>query len=74
MSNASRCRSIAAYYATRAEAVSDPEAKRACWRLEALWRDIAPLAANFDRWSDPRSKELIYAMIDSAAEARRKVA
>ena len=74
MSNASRCRSIAAHYAELAERAIDPEAKRACLRLELLWRDMAPLAESFDRWSDPRSKERIYEMVDAAAEYRRKVA
>jgi hypothetical protein len=74
MSNASRCRAIAAYYAELAERVGDAEKKRACRRLEFLWRDIAPLAENYDRWSDPRSKERIYEMIDAVGEYRRRVA
>ena len=57
-----------------ARAARDPEERRAYRRLEALWRDITPLAENFDRWSDPRSKERIYEMIDAVAEVRRKVA
>ena len=74
MSNASRCHAIAADYARRAEAASDPTARSAYRRLEALWRDMAPLAENFDRWSDEGSKERIYEMIDVVAEFRRKVA
>ncbi len=74
MSNASRCRAIAANYARQAAAASDPDARRAFRRLEFLWRDMAPLAENFDRWSDEGSKERIYAMIDAVAEMRRKVA
>ena len=74
MSNATRCRRVADDYAERARAARDPEERRAFCRLETLWRDIAPLAENFDRWSDPRSKERIYEMIDAAAEVRRKVA
>jgi hypothetical protein len=74
MSNASRCRAIAADYARRAKEAPDPAAQRAFRRLEFLWRDMAPLAENFDRWSDPRSKEQLYEMLDVAAEVRRKVA
>ena len=74
MSNASRCRSIAAHYAKLAAEATDPEARRAFRRLEFLWRDMEPLAENFDRWSDPRSKEQIYEMIDAVGEYRRKVA
>jgi hypothetical protein len=74
MTNASRCRAIAADFARRAEAARDPEARRTFRRLEFLWRDMAPLAESFDRWSDPHSKERLYAMVDAAAEVRRKVA
>lgn len=74
MSNASRCRSIAANYAKLAAQAADPEAGRALRRLEFLWRDVEPLAENFDRWSDPRSKERIYEMVDAVGEYRRKVA
>jgi hypothetical protein len=74
MSNASRCRAIAADYARRAETADDPDERRAFRRLEFLWRDMAPLAENFDRWSDPASKEEIYALIDAVGEVRRKVA
>jgi len=74
MSNAARCRAIAADYARRADAARDPAARRAFRHLEFLWRDMAPLAENFDRWSDPTSKERLYEMIDAAAEVRRKVA
>lgn len=74
MSNASRCRSIAARYARLAVKAEDPQAKRAFRRLEFLWRDMEPLAENFDRFSDSRSKEQIYAMIDAVGEYRRKVA
>jgi hypothetical protein len=74
MSNASRCRSIAVNYAKLAERATDPEARRAFRRLEFLWRDMEPLAENFDRWSDPRAKEKIYEMIDVVGEYRRRVA
>ena len=74
MSNAERCRAIAADYARHADAARDPAAKRAFRRLEFMWRDMAPLAENFDRWSDPSSKERLYEMIDAAAELRREVA
>ena len=74
MSNASRCRAIAADYARRAQEANDPAARRTFLRLEALWRDMAPLAEDYDRWSDPGSKERLYQMIDAAAEVRRKVA
>ena len=74
MSNAARCRAIAADYARRAREARDPAVKRAFHRLEFLWRDMAPLAENYDRWSDPTAKERIYEMIDAAAEVRRKVA
>ena len=74
MLNASRCRRIAADYARQAAEASDQEARRAFRRLEFLWRDMAPLAENFDRWSDEISKERIFEMIDAAAEVRRKVA
>jgi len=74
MSNASRCRAIAADYARRAEKASEPAGRRAFLRLEALWREMGPLAEDFDRWSDPGSKERLYEMIDAAAEVRRKVA
>jgi hypothetical protein len=72
MSNASRCRLIAANYAKLAEQAVDAEARRAFRRLEFLWRDMERLAENFDRWSDPRSKEKIYEMIDAVGEYRRK--
>lgn len=74
MSNASRCHLIAAHYAKLAAAATDPEARRAFRRLEFLWRDMEPLAENFDRWSDPRSKEQIYEMIDAVGEYRRRIA
>jgi hypothetical protein len=74
MLNASRCRSIAADYARCAKEARDPAAQRAFRRLEMLWREMAPLAENFDRWSDPRAKERIYEMIDAVAEIKRKVA
>jgi hypothetical protein len=74
MSNAARCRAIAADYARRADEARDPAVERAFRRLELLWRDMAPLAENFDRWSDPRSRERLYEMLDAAAEVRRKVA
>jgi hypothetical protein len=74
MSNAARCRAIAADYACRANAARDPAAKRAFRRLEFMWRDMALLAENYDRWSDPTAKERIYEMIDAAAEVRREVA
>ena len=74
MWNAARCRTIAADYARRAVEARDPAARRAFRRLEFLWRDMAPLAENLDRWSDPASKERLYEMIDAAAEVRRKVA
>lgn len=74
MLNATRCRRLAADYAKRARETTDPEVRRALRRLELLWRDMAPLAENFDRSIDARSKERIFAMIDAAAEVRRKVA
>jgi len=74
MLNASRCRVIAAHYARRALTERDSELRRALLHLEVLWRDMAPLAERFDRWSDPRSKERLYEMIDAAAEVKRKVA
>jgi hypothetical protein len=74
MSNASRCRALAADYARRAEKASEPAARRAFLRLEALWRDMAPLAEDYDRWNDQSSKERLYEMIDAAAEVRRKFA
>ena len=74
MLNASRCRSIAAGYTQRARKARDPTAQRAFRRLEMLWREMAPLAESFDRWSDPRAKERIYEMIDAVAEVRRNVA
>jgi hypothetical protein len=74
MLNASRCRRVAAEYARRADEAGDIEERRALRRLEFLWRDMAPLAESFDRWSDPRSKERLYEMLDAAAEVRRKVA
>ena len=74
MSNASRCRSIAANYAKLAQRASDPESRRAFRRLEFLWRDMEPLAENFDRFSDPRAKDKIYEMIDAVGEFRRRIA
>jgi hypothetical protein len=65
---------MSADYARRAAQARDPAAQRAFRRLEILWREMAPLAENFDRWSDPRAKERIYEMIDAVAEIRRKVA
>jgi Ser/Thr protein kinase RdoA (MazF antagonist) len=74
MSNASRCRSMAASYAKLAAHATDPDAKRAFRRLEFLLRDMEQLAENFDRFSDPRAKEKIYEMIDAVGEYRRRVA
>ena len=53
MLNASRCRSMSADYARRAAEARDPAAQRAFRRLEILWREMAPLAENFDRWIVP---------------------
>jgi hypothetical protein len=74
MSNASRCRVIAADYARRAREARDASTKLAFARLERLWREMAPLAENVDRASDPLAKERLYQMIDAAAEVRRLVA
>lgn len=74
MSNASRCQKLAAHYARLASEAVDMEEKLSYRRLERLWRDIAPLAENFDRLSDPLAKERIYEMVDAVAEHRRKVA
>ena len=74
MSNAPRCRLIAAHYAKLAAGATNPETRRAFRRLEFIWRDMEPLAENFDRFSDPRAKEKIYAMIDAVGEYRRRVA
>jgi hypothetical protein len=74
MSNASRCLHTAAHYAELAEGAADSELMRVYRRLEQLWRDMAPLAADFDRRSDPAAKERLYKMVDAVGEYRRKVA
>jgi hypothetical protein len=74
MSNASRCRSIAAHYSELVERTRDPELKRSYRRLEILWREMTPLAETYDRESDPHAKEQIYEMIDAVAEQRRREA
>ncbi len=74
MSNASRCQSRAARYQRLAERADDPEVRRTCRALAAIWDEIAPLAESFDRKTDPSSKERIYELIDAIGEERRKVA
>lgn len=74
MSNAARCREIADEYARRAKRTDDPAARRVFLRLEAVWRDMTPVAEDYDRWSDASSKERLYEMIDAAAALKRKVA
>ena len=74
MSNASRCLSRAARYEGLADRAEDPEIRRALSALAAIWREMEPVAADYDRAPDPLSKERIYAMIDVIAEERRKVA
>ena len=74
MSNASRCLQTAAHYAELAERAADAEPTRVYRRLEKLWRDMAPLAEDFDRRSDPQAKARLYEMIDAVGEYRRKVA
>lgn len=72
MSNASRCRSIAAHYSELARRATDPDLRSSYRRLETLWREMTPLAENYDRESDPDAKERIYEMIDAVADERRK--
>ncbi len=74
MTNASRCLSRAARYDALAERAADPEARRAFQALAAIWMEMEPLAADFDRVHDPASKERIYALIDAIAVEERKVA
>jgi len=74
MSNASRCLSRAALYDGLADRSDDQETRRAFRALAAIWREIEPLAANYDREPDPQSKERIYALIDVIALQQRKVA
>jgi len=74
MSNASRCLQTAAHYAELAEQAADAELTRVYRRLELLWRDMAPLAEDFDRRNDPSAKERLYEMIEAVGEYRRKVA
>ncbi len=57
-----------------AERAEDPEIRRACRALADIWREIEPLAANFDRVPDPLSKQRIYELIDAIAVEQRKVA
>ena len=74
MTNASRCLSRAARYALLAERAADPEISRACRALADIWREMEPFAADYDRKSDPLSKQRIYELIDAIAEEQRKVA
>lgn len=74
MSNASRCLSRADRYAMLAECAEDPEIRRACSALAAIWREMEPLAADFDRRPDPLSKQRIYELIDAVAVEQQKVA
>jgi hypothetical protein len=74
MSNASRCLSRAARYAKLAERAEDPEIRRAYRALAEIWRQIAPLAADFDRALDPLLKQRIYELVDAIAVEERKVA
>jgi hypothetical protein len=74
MSNASRCLSRAARYEGLAGRAEDPEIRRACRALAAIWREMEPLAADYDREPDPYAKERIYALIDVIAAEQRKVA
>ncbi len=74
MTNASLCLSRAARYARLAELAEDPEVRRACRALADIWREMEPLAADFDRESDQLSKLRIYELIDAIAVEQRKVA
>ncbi len=74
MTNASRCLSRATRYAKLAERAQDPEIRRACRALAEIWREMEPLAADFDREPDPLSKQRIYELIDAIAVEQRKVA
>ncbi len=74
MANASRCLTRAIRYARLAERAEDPEIRRTCRALSAIWRDIVPVAADFDHRSDPLSKQRIYELIDAIAAEQRKVA
>ncbi len=74
MSNASRCRAMAARYARRAESAADAESRRALLELERLWLETAAWAERFDRRGDAAARDRIYALIDAAGEYRRKVA
>lgn len=72
MLNASRCRLQAERYARLAEAALDVNAQRLYRRLEFLWREMTPVADDYDRWADDHSKRRLYEMIDVAAEVSRK--
>jgi hypothetical protein len=74
MTNASRCLSRAARYAKLAERAEDPEIRRACRALAKVWREMEPLAADFDRAPGQLSKQRIYDLIDAIAVEQRRVA
>ena len=74
MSNASRCLIRAAIYETRAARSGDEEEHRVWRALAGIWSDMAPLAGDFDRERDSRTKERIFALVDAAGRERRKVA
>jgi hypothetical protein len=74
MTNASRCLSRAARYEGLADSTANAESRRAFRALAAIWREMEPLAADYDRDPDPSAKERIYALIDVIAAEERKVA
>lgn len=74
MSNASRCRAVAARYARLAETAADPAVRRSYETLQKLWLAMASPAESFDRQSDGDAKQRIYALIDAVDTARRQVA
>jgi len=74
VTNASRCLFRAARYAMLAERAEDPELRRAFRALAEIWREMEPLAADYDRRPDPLAKQRIYELIDAIAVEQRKVA
>lgn len=74
MSNASRCRGMAARFAELAAFSDNAEERSPCLELERLWLEMAHLAERFDRQHDGETKAEIYAMMEEVEEVRHRVA
>ena len=74
MSNASRCRALAARYAKLAESTANGEVRCGYRKLESLWLEIMPLAERFDRRPDDGAKQRIYEIMQRVEQARHQMA